>query len=35
MNKLKTLLDSLAKKAGVDITDESYLKALEAIKRLV
>ena len=32
MNKLKTLLDSLAKKAGVDITDESYLKALEAIK---
>lgn len=32
MNKLKTLFDSLAKKAGVDITDESYLKALEAIK---
>lgn len=34
MNKLKTLFDSLAKKAGVDITDESYLKALEAIKEV-
>jgi len=32
MNKLKTLFDSLAKKACVDITDESYIKALEAIK---
>lgn len=32
MNKLKQLFENLAKKAGVDIADESYLKALELIK---
>lgn len=32
MNKLKVLFENLAKKAGVDITDESYLQALESIK---
>lgn len=32
MNKLKQLFENLAKKAGVDTTDESYLKALESIK---
>ncbi len=32
MNKLKTLFENLAKKAGVDITDEGFAKTLELIK---
>jgi hypothetical protein len=32
MNKLKTLFENLAKKAGVDITDAEFAKTLELIK---